>query len=113
MLRYAIADYLGRKPTERDLERLARRGYPRFAKVAEGSQSVLQDELRTAFNMAPEGRLISGGRFAILGIMALGIFLDDPERQLAEMKPHLADWWQRKGSRMVREGLQERNSIVG
>jgi hypothetical protein len=108
LIRYRITDYLGRKPTEQDLQRLARRRYPRFAAVSIYDEQVLEDMLRSLFNMIPEDRRITGGMFVVLGIMTLGILLDQPEVELAEMKPHLAEWWRRRGRQIVQEEDEER-----
>jgi hypothetical protein len=103
LLRYRIADYLGRRPTEDDLIRLARRRHPRYARVLRGDARELEDMLCSLFNMISEEHRITGGRFVVLGVVTLGIFLDDPRSQLAQMKPHLADWWQRRGWDLVQE----------
>lgn len=102
LLRYRITDYLGRLPAENDLIRLARRRHPRYARVLRGDVQELEDMLRSLFNMISEDRRITGGRFVVLGIVTLAIFLDDPRSQLDEIKPHLADWWDRRGWDLVR-----------
>lgn len=108
LLRYAIADRLGRRPTVADLQAMARRGQQGFAQVVRGDAGVLEDVLRTAFDLQAAGRMVTGGTFGALGIPALGVILDDPVRQLAEMKPHLAAWWHRKGQDLVRDGVRSR-----
>ena len=113
LLRYAVAGYLRRKPTVDDLHRLAQRRYAKFADVVNADESVLEDVLLTAFNLAPLGRQLSGGKFVVFGLVAAGLFFEDPAVQLAEVKPHFADWWQRRGRQLVREGLQERRWAGG
>jgi hypothetical protein len=113
LLRYRIADYLGRRPTDEDLRRLARRRHPRYARVLQGDAQELEDMLLSVFNLIPEDRRITGGRFVVLGVVTLGILLDDPEAQLAEMKPHLAGWWKRAGRGIVEEADQTRHSPSG
>lgn len=110
LLRYRIADYLGRRPTEQDLTRLAKRRHPLYARVLGGDVGELEDMLRSLFSMISEDRRITGGRFVVLGIVVLGIFLDDPQSQLDHMKPHLADWWQRRGWKLVNDSDLARDS---
>ena len=92
LLRYRVIEVLGRKPTPEDLHSLAERSYPTFAKLIRGDESQLEDTLLTVFGFAPEERKVSGGRAVVLGSAALGILLEDPETELAAMRPHLARW---------------------
>jgi hypothetical protein len=108
LLRYVIADYLGRRPELKDLQEIARYRQREFSQVAQGGARALEDELCTAFEMAGPGQAVTGGTFAILGIAALGVMLKDPATQLASIKPRLADWWQRRGRDLVREGVRRR-----
>jgi hypothetical protein len=108
LLRYVIADYLGRRPELKDLQEIARYRHREFSQVVQGSARALEDELCTAFGMAGPGQEVTGGTFVVLGIAALGVLLKDPAAQLASIKPGMADWWQRKGQDMVREGVRSR-----
>jgi hypothetical protein len=109
LLRYRIADYLGRRPIEQDLIRLAQRRHPRYARVLRGDVTELENMLCSLFDMVSEDHRITGGRFVVLGIVTLAIFLDDPSSQLDEIKPHLADWWRRRGWELVHEADEARN----
>lgn len=95
LLRYRVADLLGRRPEERDLRELAMRFYPKFSKLIRGDQRQLEDTLLTVFEFAPEDRKVKGGRAVVMGSAALGVLLDNPEADLIAMRPHLAKWWQR------------------
>jgi hypothetical protein len=106
LLRYRIHNYFGRRPTEQDLAGLAQRRHPLYARVLRGDTGELEDVLRTVTNMISENRRITGGRFVVFSIVTLGILLDDPQSQLDQMKPHLADWWQRRGWELVNDSGQ-------
>jgi hypothetical protein len=108
LLRYVIADHLGRRPELKDLQEIARYRHREFSQVVQGGARALEDELCTAFGMAGPGQEVTGGMFAVLGIAALGVLLKDPAAQLASIKPRMADWWQRRGRDMVREGVRSR-----
>jgi hypothetical protein len=44
--------------------------------------------------------------FLILGTAALGALLDDAEPELAVMRPHLAEWWQRNADEFRDRGVR-------
>lgn len=84
---------LRRRPSAEDLHELAVRFYPEFTRLIRGDESRLENTLLTVFGLAPEDRQIRGGMGVVMGSAALGVLLDDPETELAEMRPHLAKWW--------------------
>jgi hypothetical protein len=92
LLRYRVAELLGRRPSPEDLHALAERSYPAFARLIRGDRSQLEDTLFTVFGLACEGRKVGGGMGVVMGSAALGVLLDDPETELAAMRPHLAQW---------------------
>jgi hypothetical protein len=92
LLRYRVAELLGRRPSSEDLHALAERFYPAFAKLIRGDVRQLEDTLLTVFGLAPADRKVSGGMGVVMGSAALGVLLDDPEPDLAAMRPHLAEW---------------------
>ena len=94
LLRYRVAELLGRRPGREDLQAVAERYYPQFAKLIRGDKSQFEDTLLTVFSLAPEDRKVKGGDAVVMGSAALGVLLDDPEAELAAMRPHLAEWWQ-------------------
>jgi len=98
LLRYRVAVLVGRRPGPEDLHDLAQRFAPSFARLIRDSQSELEETLLTVFNFATRGEPIKGGRAIVVGSAALGVLLDDAETELAEMRPHLADWWRRNAS---------------
>ena len=95
LLRYRVAALLGRRPRPEDLHELAQRYAPKFAELIRGGQAELEDTLLTVFDFTTHGRKVKGGKAIIVGSAALGVLLDDVEVELAEMRPHLAEWWRR------------------
>lgn len=100
LLRYRVAELLGRRPSPEDLHVLAVRFHPEFARLVLGDQRRLEDTLLTVFALAADGGKVTGGDAVVMGSAALGVLLDDdPEAQLAAMRPALADWWRRNADR--------------
>jgi hypothetical protein len=92
---------------------LDKRRHPRYARILRGDVSELEDMLRGLFDMIDGERRSTGGRFVVLGIVPLAIFLDDPRRELDEIRQHLADWWQRRGQHIVRDADATRETGQG
>lgn len=105
LLRYRVAELLGRKPSPGDLHALAERFYPEFAKLIRGEHSQLEDTLLSVFALAAKGRKITGGNAVVMGTAALGVLLDDPEVELAAMRPHLVTWWARNAAAFREPGV--------
>lgn len=106
LLRYRVAQLLGRRPSRGDLTQIAGYAEPRFGEVITDS-SVLEDVLLTVWKLAPSGREVSGGRFLIAGIAALGVLLDDPSADLEAMRPELAAWWRQNLDKFRGQGILE------
>jgi len=104
LLRYRVLQILGRRPSREDLQMLAERFYPQFSALIRGNQRQLEDTLLTVFAFADDDRKVSGGNAIVIGSAALGVLLDDPKSRLTEMRPHLAEWWQRNKAEF--EGAQ-------
>jgi hypothetical protein len=96
LLRYRIAEILGRKPSSGDLRDLAVRAYPRFALMIRRDVNQLEDTFRTVYESATSPDHLKGSMFLIIGTAALGSLLDDADSELDVMREHLADWWHRK-----------------
>lgn len=105
LLRYRVAEILGRLPTPEDLRNLAVQLHPQFARLIRGDESRLEATLRTLFETTTAEDHVRGGMFLILGTALLGVLLDDAEPQLAAMRPHLDDWWQRNAGRFGELGV--------
>ncbi len=108
LLRYRLAVLLGRRPSPEDLHELAERFYPQFAKLIRGGQAQLENTLLTVFDLAAADKRVKGGMAIVLGTAALGVISDDPETDLATMRPHLADWWRRNANEFLDLEAQER-----
>jgi hypothetical protein len=92
LLRYRVAEILGRRPVAEDIHDLAVRTYPRYAKVVEAPASMLEDTLRAVFKMSPLGTQQSGARLFVSGTAAAGVLFGDPSADLAVIRPHIAAW---------------------
>jgi hypothetical protein len=99
LLRYRVAALLGRRPLPEDLHEIAQRHAPKFAKLIRGGQTELEDTLLSVFGFATRGGKVRGGKAIIVGSAALGVLLNDVEVELAEIRPHLADWWKRNSNK--------------
>ena len=106
LLRYRVAEMLGRRPSPQDLHSLAERYYPQFSKLIRGDQRQLEDTLLTVFAFAAEGRKVKGGNAVVMGSAALGVLLGDPAAELAAMRPHLAAWWEGNKAEFGRGGTR-------
>jgi hypothetical protein len=106
LLRYRVAEVLGRRPAPEDLHELAVRVYPRFARLTRQDEGRLEATFRTVFDSAESPDHLRGSMFLILGTAALGALLDDAEPELAVMRPHLAEWWQRNADEFRDRGVR-------
>jgi hypothetical protein len=95
LLRYRVAEILGRRPAAEDLNDLAGRTHPKYAKVVRESVTTLEDTLRAVFMMAPTGTQQWGARLFVSGTAAAGVLFSDPSADLAPIRPHLAAWLSR------------------
>lgn len=94
LLRYRIAEQLGRRPTTDDLRQIAEQHQNAFNVVIRDGH-LLEAALRTAFDLSSKDQDLTGSRFAVAGAAALGVLLRDPAAEMMAMRPTLANWWQR------------------
>ena len=99
LLQYRVIEILGHRPTREDLQRLADRATPKYARLLKVEASQLEDTLRTTFKFASPETELKGGRFAVSSSAALGVLLDNPLADLQGMRPHLAEWWRRNAEK--------------
>ena len=111
LLRYRVADMLGRRPSAEDLREIAGRVYPRFSVVIRGDGSVLENVLRTVFKLASKDEEVTAGRFVVAGMAALGVLLNDPVADMEAMRPHMADWWRRNLEKFRSQGILDDRSV--
>ena len=109
LLSFRVKEVLQTKqPTADQLHNLAEMTYPRLrAVLGRASETHLEETLRTAFEMPPLAAGISPGEFMVFAAAALGLLLDDPDEDLARIRPRLASWWNRNHESFVRQGLKE------
>lgn len=92
LLRYRVAEILAGRPTAEDLDELAFRIYPRYAKVVTEPAGTLEDTLRAVFEMPPTGPQQSVARLFVSGTATAVVLFNDPRADLAVIRPHLAEW---------------------
>jgi hypothetical protein len=109
LLNYRVKEVLAtNKPTAEQLHLLAEMTYPRFHEILGRAEQVqLEETLRTAFEMTPLAAGISPAEFTVFAAATLGLLLDDPDQDLAVIRPRVATWWNRNRDSFVRQGLKE------
>jgi hypothetical protein len=91
LVRYAVAQRLGRRPTEEDVDDLASSLRPFYSGLLT-DDSIIAEVLAGVFEFQPM-KSPSGGRLVLGGTAALAGLLEHPRAALEEMRPHLAKWW--------------------
>lgn len=105
LLQYRVIDILGRRPTREDLQELAGRASPKYARLLRVEANLLEDTLLTTFKLASPETEVKDGRFAVSSSATLGILLDNPQADLKTMRPHLAEWWCRTAEKFWNLGV--------
>jgi hypothetical protein len=111
LLRYRVAQLVGRRPTAEDLQEIAARQLDKFG-VLITDISVLEDVLLTVWHLAPPEREVKAGRFVVAGVAALGVLLDDPVADLEAVRLDLAAWWQKNLAKFRAQGILDDRSHV-
>jgi hypothetical protein len=106
LLRYRIAEVLGRRPTTGDLHDLVTRAYPRFGALIRGDEGRLEVTFRTVLEGTAAEDHLKGSMFLILGTAALGSLMDDADRELDAMRPHLLAWWRGVANEFQQMGVE-------
>jgi hypothetical protein len=109
LLRYRVAQLLGRRPTADDLRDIAARKQDTFGALITDA-STLEDVLLTVWHLAQSEREVQAGRFLVAGVTALGVLLDDPAADLEAALPDLAAWWLKNLARFRAQGILEDRS---
>jgi hypothetical protein len=107
LLKYRTAYVLGRRPAVEDVSAIAARLQRDFERVLPGSPAgCLVDTLLLACELNSARATGTYSTFTLRCLVALGLLLDAPSRDLASMQPHLADWCVRSARtiRTVTEG---------
>lgn len=96
LLGYRTEQILGMRPSAESLSGHASAIYSDFHAILPlAGRRQLEEALRMSLNMPPLARKVSAADFGAFAIVALGVMLDMPQRQLPEMRAIVAAWWQR------------------
>jgi hypothetical protein len=108
LLRYRVAQLLGRRPTADDLRDIAAQAQDTFGTLIRDA-SVLEDVLLTVWHLGPPEREVTAGRFLVAGVTALGVLLEHPA-DLEAVRPDLAAWWQENLAKFRAQAILEDRS---
>jgi hypothetical protein len=96
LLGYRTEQILGTRPSTEALRQHVSAIYSDFhALLPLAGRHQLEEALRMSLNMPPLTRKVPAADFSAFAIVALGVMLDIPERQLPEMRATVSAWWQR------------------
>lgn len=87
LLKIRLQATLGASPSEVQIDTVASNARARFRLFLPNEASYLEDVLRTPFGL--QRIQIEGARYTFCASVALGALLDDPTRELEEMRPAL------------------------
>ena len=102
LLRNRLTALVGPTPQPADLEEVADRIRPRLARLLPGQADALSNLLLTAFKLASDADAIKGAQYTFAATAAIGLLLEDGERELDGVKPLLAAWLARGASSIRR-----------
>jgi hypothetical protein len=105
LLEYRVLHILRHRATPDDLQDLASRNYPKFARLIKENEISLYDTLCTVFRFAPPERQIGGTRLFVSGSAAVSVLLDNPPDELPAIRPHLANWYHRHAGKLQELGM--------
>ena len=94
MIRIRLFDQFGRKPTEPELSELARLHFPTFATFLTMDEDVLRATYLISYQLVPEGA-IDSKTYTVSSLVALGVLLDDPKRDLINLHEPVDAWCMR------------------
>ena len=95
----------GRVPTDAELELISQRYGAKFRRLVKGDSILLGDTFRKVFERKPVLRDIGAGGLLVLGSAALGVLCDNPDEELAALKPKLDSWWREHSESLYRKGM--------
>ena len=96
------------KPTEQQLHDLAVEIYPKLHEILENADQIrVEETLRIAFELPPVAGGVTPGDFGVFAGAVLGLLMDNPDQELAAVRPRLAGWWNRNHDSFLRQGLVE------
>lgn len=92
LVKHHVHAILGQEPTIAEMETLADPYQDAYRKIVYRKVRLI-GVLATACEVATDETEVVGTDFWVGAMAALGVIMDDPRRQLEEMRPHLADWY--------------------
>jgi hypothetical protein len=93
-LRFKVYQRTGMDPDEPSMLALARDLYPRFTRLLKMDRTVLERCIFSIWDEIDGGSRLLPGEFVAVGSVALGLLIDKPACELAEMRPFLAEYIQ-------------------
>lgn len=88
-----------------DLGEVARRIEPRFLRFIPDGANELLPVLFTPFNLETDEEQVTGARYTLCALVAVGVLLEGGERELERAKP-LLDAWCARGAATIRRICQ-------
>ena len=92
LLKNRLTARVGPTPQPADLEEIASRIRPRFARVLPGQADTLNGLLLSAFGLASDQDAVTGARYTFGATAAIGVLLEGGVRELESLKPTLNAW---------------------
>jgi hypothetical protein len=89
VLENSLTSLVGPAPQRADLAEVARRIEPRFMRLLPDGANELHPVLLTPFDLATEEEKVTGSRYTLCALVAVGALLEDGERELERAKPLL------------------------
>jgi hypothetical protein len=107
ILSYRVKEVLRQnQPTDKDLHDIAAGSYGRVHQVLDRATVIeLEETVRTAFDRPSLGGGVTPGQFMVFAGAILGVLMNDPDREVEEIRPRLAAWWQRHYDTFRTQGL--------
>jgi hypothetical protein len=101
MLKNSLTAAVGATPQRADLAEVARRIEPRFLRFIPDGANELLPVLFTPFKLETDEEQVTGARYTFCALVAVGVLLEDGERELERAKP-LLDAWCARGAATIR-----------
>jgi len=104
LLRYRVANVLGRRPTADDLHEISQTARSEVLRIVRDPRYV-ENTLLTVWKLASAEQEMESGRLLVGSVVALGVLLGDPDEDLEGARPHLAEWWRRNLEKVTADGF--------
>ncbi|HVV75559.1 MAG TPA: hypothetical protein VHC43_05935 [Mycobacteriales bacterium] len=95
LLRWRVRELIGTSsPDVPAVKLLAANHYPAYAELIKGDVSSFENVLLTVLDLVEPEHRVKGAMLNVTGTAALGVLLDDPVRDLTELRPGAEAFWQ-------------------